>query len=106
MLCGQPAHAHGVLEKKRSVQSCLKPTAGLLNSCVGRSDKRNMHGFSRAQKCTVPEMGNADRAEPPHRNKTVSCRFEDDGEKQSPDKSPAYSREPLAPGLRQRLLMD
>ena len=73
-------------KEERSVQSCLEPAAGLLNSCVGRSDKRNMHGFSRAQKCTIPEMGNADRVEPPRRNKTVRCRFEDAGEKQSPDK--------------------
>ena len=65
-----------------------------------------MHGFSRAQKCTIPEMGNADRAEPPRRNKTVRCWCEDAGEKQSLDKSPAYSHEPLAPGLRRRLLMD
>lgn len=49
MICGQPVHTLGGLEKRRDLEKqmarrrCPKPTAKLLTSCVGRSDKINIH---------------------------------------------------------------
>lgn len=49
MICGQPVQTLGGLEKRGDLgkqmarRSCPKPTAKLLTSCVGRSDKINIH---------------------------------------------------------------